>query len=183
MKHKDTIELTDYDHSWKNEASNEIEHIKNVLNNNLIVDIQHIGSTAIPNIKSKPIIDIMIGVKTFDELENNFIKPLESIGYIFCKDNPDKDRLFFAKGMPPFDTKRTHHIHIVKYDTTPGKSWRKHIFFRDHLIKHPEIAKKYETLKIRLTKQYKNNREKYSQEKKVFIENIIKEEISRQLLK
>lgn len=68
---KDLIDLANYNPKWSNEAKTEIAHIKSALGNNLITDIQHIGSTAIPDIKSKPIIDIIIGVTSFDNIKKN----------------------------------------------------------------------------------------------------------------
>lgn len=167
---KDSINLVKHNPKWLDKAKLEIAHIKNTLANKLIVDIQHIGSTAIPNIKSKPIIDIMIGVTSLCHKKENLIKPLETIGYVFCKNNPDKNRLFLIKRLPSLSKKRIHHLHISKYNS---KTWSQHLFFRDYLIRHPAAAKKYEALKIKLANKYKTNREQYTQKKKIFIANVL----------
>lgn len=167
---QDLIELANHNPKWSSKAKTEIAHIKSTLGNDFIIDIQHIGSTAIPNIKSKPIIDIMIGVTSFDNMEKKLIKPLEAIGYLFWKNNPDKERLFFVKGLPPLGKKRTHHIHITKHNSA---TWDQHIFFRNYLTKHPSTAKAYETLKITLASKYQQDRESYTQKKESFIKQVL----------
>lgn len=74
------------------------------------------------------------------------------------------------KGLPPFGKKRTHHIHIIKYNSN---TWNQHIFFRDYLIKHPSTAKAYETLKITLANKYQQDRESYTQKKGSFIKRVL----------
>src|SRR3989338_7201346 len=93
------------------------------------------------------------------------------INYEYWADNPDKTRLFFVKGMPPYGEKRTHHVHIVELDS---HHWRDKIAFRDLLRAHPDVAKEYEILKNDLAKRYRYDREKYTDEKADFIKKILK---------
>lgn len=88
----------------------------------------------------------------------------------FGKTTQIKKGFFFVKGLPPFGKKRTHHIHITKYNSN---TWNQHIFFRDYLTKHPSIAKAYETLKITLANKYQQDRENYTQKKGSFIKQVL----------
>lgn len=101
---KDTIFIVDYNPSWVLLAKKEINILKALFSNQpWIIDIQHIGSTAIPDLAAKPIIDIYIGVNSIEEAQNA-IDPIEKLGYSYWRDNPNPDKMFFVKGMPPFGT-------------------------------------------------------------------------------
>jgi GrpB-like predicted nucleotidyltransferase (UPF0157 family)/GNAT superfamily N-acetyltransferase len=152
----DSIELTEYNSEWPKMAALEIKMLREILPEEHIVDIQHVGSTAIPGMLSKPIIDSINALKTQ--------------GYAYWEENPDPTRLFFVKGMPPYGEKRTHHVHIVERHS---QHWRDKITFRDYLIAHPESAHEYANLKIRLAKQYTYDREQYTEAKKEFINKIL----------
>jgi hypothetical protein len=90
--------------------------------------------------------------------------------YIYWAENPDPERLFFVKGMPPYGEKRTFHIHIVE----PGsKHWREKILFRDFLRSRPENILKYEKLKRELAKTHTYDREEYTNAKTKFIQEIL----------
>lgn len=78
--------------------------------------------------------------------------------------------MFFVKGIPPYGDKRTHHIHIVE---PSSKHWHGKIIFRDYLLAHPELAREYEQLKIKLAKRYTNDREQYTDAKTTFINDIL----------
>lgn len=166
----DCIELVPYDKQWPFMAKLEIKILYDVLPKNHILDIQHVGSTAIPGLSAKPIIDIQIAVDSLDAIKQQAIKLLKTIDYEFWYDNPDKERLFFVKGMPPFGEKRTHHVHIVELSS---KHWQGKNFFRDYLIAHPETAQEYEKLKRQLAQQYKYDREMYTEAKTDFINAVL----------
>ncbi len=122
---KDPIELVNYNPQWPALAESEIKKLKEVLSD-YIIDIQHVGSTAIPTIKSKPIIDIQISVDSLKEIKQAAITILESLGYVFWDKNPDSERMVFIKGLPPFGKKRSHHVHIVEKNS---KHWHEKILF------------------------------------------------------
>lgn len=168
---KDNIVLVPNDPTWPDQAKLEIDFLKKHLPSSDIVDIQHVGSTAIPNILAKPIIDLQIAVRSLEKIKPVAIELLEKNNYVFWYGNPDKERLLFIKNMPPFGKERTHHVHIVE---PTSRHWHEKIAFRDYLIQHPETAKKYEALKIKLAKGYEFDREKYTQLKTDFINNILK---------
>jgi len=167
---KDHINIVPNNPEWMALAKTEIEHIKSLFPNGLILDTQHVGSTAIPNISAKPIIDIQIAVNSLDVMKIVAVPLLQKLGYEYWAENPDQTRMFFAKGMPPYGEKRTHHVHIVE---PSSHHWLDKIAFRDYLIKHPEAAKEYEALKNKLAAEYKFDREKYTDEKAEFVKNIL----------
>ncbi len=132
-----------------------------------VLDIQHVGSTSIPEAKAKPIIDIAVGVKSLKNGEK-CIKPLKQLGYEYKHSAGIKGRHFFAKGS---EKNRTHYIHIVKLN---GRFWKNCILFRDYLRKHKRAVKEYNELKEKLAKKYKNDRDTYAAQKDSFIQKIIK---------
>lgn len=102
------------------------------------------------------------------------IPVLQKLGYEYWYENPDPERMFFMKGMPPFGESRTHHVHIVE---PTSKHWRDKIFFRDHLIAHPEIAQAYQQLKLKLTQEYATDREAYTNAKSKFINKVLQKNL------
>lgn len=168
---KDHVDIVAYNSEWPTKARIEIKELREVLPSSKIIDIQHVGSTAIPRMAAKPIVDIQIAAHSLDEMKIIAIPALQKLGYEYWYENPDPERMFFVKGMPPFGDKRTHHVHIVE---PTSKHWNGKIDFRDYLITHPEIAKEYQQLKIKLAEQYTYDREAYTNAKGEFVSNILK---------
>lgn len=167
MTYDDAIILAEYSLEWPKKASEEISKIKNVVSHSIIEKIEHIGSTAVPGCSAKPIIDIAIEVRSIENAQIA-IQPLESMGYIFWNDNPDKSHMFFVKGMPPYGKVRTHHVHFFETER-----FKKYIQFRDLLIQEPELLKNYQTLKKELAIKYKHDREAYTNNKTEFIQRAL----------
>ena len=163
-----TVSLSPHKSSWDTEAHNTICLIKSILGNSA-VDIQHIGSSSIKNICSKPIIDIAIGVKSIEDIKP-FIPTLESKGIIY-RGFEHENQLLFVIGDFENDS-RSHHIHVVEYN---GIEWNNYINFRDYLNAFYSEAKKYEELKINLAKKYPNDRGAYTEGKKELISQILKD--------
>lgn len=168
---KDKIVLDDYDANWPNLAEQEIQKLYRVISDDNLVDIQHIGSTSTPNAMAKPIIDIYIGVKSTDKAKQHYIEPIVSLGYLYWDENPNPNKLFFVKGMPPHGEGRTHHIHIVNYKSN---YWRDRIAFRDYLRSHPEEVQHYNSLKRELALAHQYDREAYTDAKHDYIVSVLK---------
>lgn len=166
----DSIQLVPYDKQWPILAEKEIKNLYTLLPKQHIIDVQHIGSTAIPGMLAKPIIDIQIAVDSLPAIKQAAIDILKTQGYVYWEEDPDPEKMFFVKGMPPYGDKRTHHIHIIE-PTAPR--WKSRILFRDYLIRHPEAAHEYEKLKIKLAEEHTHNREQYTEAKNKFIEDIL----------
>jgi GrpB-like predicted nucleotidyltransferase (UPF0157 family) len=129
--------------------------------------LEHMGSTSIPGLPAKPVIDIIALV---DDLETAraAIPALEATGYSYWAANPDTTKLYLVKGLPPAP-RRTHHLHI--YDDE-GEVAR-HLMFRDHLRANPEVRDAYLRLKRDLASRYRDDREAYSQLKTDFIDALV----------
>jgi GrpB-like predicted nucleotidyltransferase (UPF0157 family) len=166
----DDILIHPYNPAWEKLAAAEIKTIKEVANQLPYTSIEHIGSTAVPTLSSKPIIDIFIVLKSISQADQ-WIKPLETMGYVFWDENPDKSHLRFFKGMPPFGTKRTHHIHIVDES---NNAIEHHILFRDILRRDEKIRGAYEALKLKLSQSFQSDREAYTDKKSDFIEGVLR---------
>ena len=89
------------DPRWAALYAAEVDRLRAVLPAELICVMEHFGSTAIPGLIAKPIIDILAAVTSVDQARRTAVAPLESLGYAFWADNPKSDRLFFVKGLPP----------------------------------------------------------------------------------
>ncbi len=137
-----------------------------VLLEQYIVDIQHIGSTAIRGIVAKPIIDIAIGLKNWKDV--SAVKGiLEHNGYHYRENGGDDYRIFFAKGD---EACRTHYLHVYEYGNI---SWRNHIFFRDFLNTHECYRNEYAKLKTDLSLKFAEDRAAYTMGKEKFIMSVI----------
>ncbi len=133
----------------------------------IIVGIEHIGSTAVPSLGAKPIIDILVAVNHLSDAEQ-CIEPLQSIGYEYVPEYEESipERRYFHKGGPPKE--QHYHLHMVELTSD---FWKKHLLFRDHLRTHPKIAQKYHELKKRLALKYGSDREGYTEAKTSFIKS------------
>ena len=159
-----TVALQSHHAEWEVEFKNEKEKLKHVFEG-VTLDIQHIGSTAIPGVSAKPIIDIGVFVNSFQDVETKIID-LEGLGYIQKKENRP-ERMFFAKGS---DEQRTHYLHIGEKGSSYVEDM---ILFRDYLISHPEVAKEYSDLKQDLTIRFAEQREVYTSKKEAFVNQIL----------
>jgi GrpB-like predicted nucleotidyltransferase (UPF0157 family) len=160
------IELHPYDPDWPAAFERERTLIAPLLGTNA-TQIEHMGSTSIPGLPAKPIIDLIVLVDDLDAARSA-IPTLEATGYSFWADNPDKTKLYLVKGLPPAPH-RTHHLHI--YDD--ADEVRRHLVFRDHLRAHPEVRDAYLALKQALAGRFRDDREAYSKHKTAFIDGIV----------
>ncbi len=160
MENTRIVEVVFYNPKWIEEFALESENIKNIMEKE-IVNIHHIGSTSIPGICAKPIIDILIEVKDIKCIDS-YNKNMEGIGYIAKGEYGISGRRFFLKGL----YERTHHLHIFQVG---NHEIQRHLLFRDYMIAHPLQAKKYESLKKELAVKYKYNIEGYCNGKDSFI--------------
>ena len=166
----DEIEIVDYDPRWAFLFNEEAARLRAVLDPSLIVGLEHFGSTAIPGLAAKPIIDILIAVRSLATARATFVETLQKLDYIYWADNPKKDRMFFVKGMPPFGSKRSHHVHITE---PTGELWHR-LAFRDYLRAHPDEAATYERLKKQLAVEHQTDREAYTDAKSVYVESVMR---------
>jgi GrpB-like predicted nucleotidyltransferase (UPF0157 family) len=136
----------------------------------LILGLEHFGSTAIPTLSAKPIIDILIAVRSLTDAQATFVEALRNLDYVYWAENPKKDRMFFVKGMPPFGSRRSHHVHVTE---PHGEMWRR-LAFRAYLRAHPEDAETYQRLKRRLAAEHQTDREAYTVGKLAYVESLMR---------
>lgn len=169
---KEEISIEPYNPVWPRMFQNEKEHLLTYLPNNLIRRIEHFGSTAVPNLAAKPIIDMLVEVTSLQETREKIVPILESQGYDYFW------RPTWGDNIPPFyawfikrntNGIRTHHIHMVENYFV--EHWDR-LLFRDFLIEHPETVKKYESLKLRFTNEFQYDRVTYTKSKTEFIQRI-----------
>lgn len=163
------IIIQEYSDKWPDFYEKEKKLIIDTFDRSDIVNIDHIGSTAIPGLKAKPTIDIILQVSEQIDIQK-IERVFQSLDYHLTKqpDNPPP-HMTFVKGYTEQGFKgQAYHVHIrYKGD------WDE-IRFKDYLINHKEIAKKYEILKVKLADRFKNDREAYTDSKTDFIEKINK---------
>lgn len=158
-----TINLVEYREEWRTGFEKETDGIKSVLSENLIA-AYHIGSTAIHGLKAKPVIDILLEVRSLSEVDKHN-RELEELGYETRGEYGFEGRRFFQKG----GKERTHHIHVFQ---TGNPEIKRHRYFVEFMNSHPGSAAEYETLKVELESKYKQKPNKYSEGKSEFIKNI-----------
>ena len=172
-KDMDEVEIVDYDPRWPSLFEQEAKRLRSVLDPSLIVGLEHFGSTSILGLSAKPIIDILIAVRSLVDAEASFVAALRTLDYVYWADNPKKDRMFFVKGMPPFGSRRSHHVHVTEQH---GEMWQR-LAFRDYLRVHPEEAAAYAELKRRLVVEYRTDREAYTEAKSAYVEAVMRKAV------
>lgn len=157
------IVLSPHNPQWPEWAKEEIDALSAVLSAYTPI-ISHIGSTAIPDIQAKPIIDILVEINPgadWQRIEDE----MEAAGYI-CMAVTDT-RMSFNKGYTPGGyADKVFHIHI----RTTGDN--DEIYFRDYLLAHPDVGREYEMLKLGLLPKYRNDRDGYTEAKTDFVRRI-----------
>lgn len=160
--------LCDYDPEWPRLAGETIDELKNIFGETA-VDIQHIGSTAIRGIKAKPILDIAVGVRQFNDL--TYILPVLDASEKYQKSHNrfSNDLLYLVYDR---EGRRTHQIHILRTDSI---QWRNYVDFRDYMNAFPEKAKEYEELKVRLVTESEGVQIAYTDGKHDYMETALAE--------
>lgn len=162
------IRMFPYDPQWAELYATERRRIAAALADDTIA-LEHIGSTVIPGISAKPIIDIMIGLKRMHDAPA-CIQRLTPLGYEYIASYeqviPERRFLVRAKN----GSERTHHIHMVE---RTSDFWETHILFRDYLRAHPGVARDYEALKLELAGRHRMNRAAYSAAKGDFVQAVL----------
>ena len=166
--------IAPYDPRWPELFARETEELLRCLPRELIGRIEHFGSTAVPGLAAKPIVDMLIEVNDLDAARERIAPLLEARGYeyVWRPTRGDDGPPFYAWFIKrdPATGARTHHIHMVE----PGfvEHWER-LLFRDYLIAHPDVARAYEQLKLRLATAHPRDRAAYTAGKSEFIERIM----------
>ena len=161
------VDLCPYNPTWARLFDEEAARICGALGD-WILDVQHVGSTSIPNIPAKPILDIAVAVENFEEAAC-CIAPLEALGYEYLGENGIPRRHYFRKRNPATDT-FTHNLHM---NETHGDDYRGHVAFRNYLRTHSDVAQEYADLKLSLKARFPSDRRAYGWGKAAFINKVL----------
>lgn len=165
-----TKSVVPYNPNWQQAYRQEAETLRTTLGD-AVQAIHHIGSTSIPGMRAKPIIDILLEVRTLEPLDKRS-EAMVALGYEVMGAYGIEGRRYFRKindlGV------RTHHVHAFDIGS---RHIERHLAFRDYLIAHPEIAKEYSALKARLTKSASVSWDAYLDGKDPFIKTAEKDAV------
>jgi GrpB-like predicted nucleotidyltransferase (UPF0157 family)/predicted kinase len=165
----EAVEVVPYDPAWPEQFEAERARIAAALGD-LALEIHHIGSTAVPGLDAKPVVDTLVAVRRLDDAVA-CIAPLQALGYAFIDYPQNADRRFFRKGKP-----RSHHLHIV---AAGSRSLADHLAFRDALRADAGLRREYQDLKRALCTRYKQDRATYSESKGAFVRKVLAQWRSR----
>jgi GrpB-like predicted nucleotidyltransferase (UPF0157 family) len=158
------IRIVDYDPVWPAMFAAEAAVLRAALGA-VAVRIDHVGSTSVPSLAAKPIIDIQISVATLVPMAP-YRGPLEALGYLFVEDPEFPDFHFFGK---PSTRPRTHHVHVCAAGSVHE---HRHLAVRDFLRTHPDVAATYAAIKRALATDSPGNRERYIVGKDAFMQEL-----------
>jgi GrpB-like predicted nucleotidyltransferase (UPF0157 family) len=169
MASADPVIVVPYDEAWPSLFEEEQTRIESAIGP-WVEEIEHVGSTAVPGLAAKPVIDIMVGVKSLVE-SSILVERLVGIGYEYV---PEFERVlpfrrYFRKMR---EGRRTHQIHLVERPN--AEWWDRHLLFRDYLRVHPEAAEEYARLKYELSHRFGEDRVAYTEAKTAFISEVVR---------
>ena len=160
-----SVKLVAHNPKWKIHFEREKEYLLQHFPD-IFVEISHGGSTALPNISAKPIIDMFATVSSLDHAER-IEGDLEKLGYEYRGEEGVSERRLYVKGDR---ANRTHHLHLVEVDS---REWNNHLLVKNYFLKHPEEAQEYGKLKESLAKKFPEDRKSYTSGKDNFVKGII----------
>ena len=162
----DSIHVVPHNPNWQLEYKRESMRLTRMMGANLLA-IHHIGSTAIPNIVAKPIIDMLIVVQTIEQVELHGAA-MAAEGYLAFGENGIAGRRYFVKRGPGGE--RTHHVHVYARGSAQIE---RHLVFRDYLLAHPAEARRYGELKQSLAALHSNDRKAYQDGKDALVHELM----------
>lgn len=165
------VHLVEHDSSWAGQAA-DWSHRINLALGSTVESVAHIGSTAVPGLISKPVLDIQVAVLDISD-ESAYRSGLETLGPILRQ--RESDHRFFR---PPAGELRTVHVHVCEV----GSIWeREHLVFRDRLRADPALVRAYARLKLGLAKSVGHDRHAYTNGKSQFIKDVVAGKLSHDL--
>ena len=163
-----TVALRPHDPTWETAARETADTLRGLFGA-AAQDVQHVGSTSVPALHAKPILDLAVGMRDMHDVPA-WVPQLTAHGFTFCgEDHPDQ--FLFVLGEAA-NTLRTHHIHVVAYG---GDAWNDYLDFRDYLTARPDRAAAYDALKLALAAQFPQDRAAYTAGKAALIAQLLRE--------
>jgi GrpB-like predicted nucleotidyltransferase (UPF0157 family) len=161
MAGDEPIRLVPYDGSWPERFEEERARLVEAIGAWISGGVHHVGSTAVPGLEAKPIIDILVGVSDLESSRACF-EPLAELEYLYAPYLPEEMHWF----CKPDPAHRTHHLHLIPVDS---RRFHDELAFRDQLRSDAELAERYAALKRELAARYPRDREAYTDGKSTFI--------------
>jgi GrpB-like predicted nucleotidyltransferase (UPF0157 family) len=159
------VEVVAYDPAWPSQFAEERAALEGLLAHWVVADIEHVGSTAVPGLAAKPVIDIMAPVESL-EASRGSIEAASRAGYTYWPYKADVMHWF----CKPSAARRTHHLHVVPFESP---LWFDRLRFRDALRSDANLAERYAELKLRLAGRYRHDREAYTEGKSGFVAAVL----------
>jgi GrpB-like predicted nucleotidyltransferase (UPF0157 family) len=159
------VAIVSYYPAWPSLFQQERALLEAALGKWLAGPIEHFGSTSVPGLPAKPVIDIMAGVESLDA-SREAIAAADGLGYVYYPYRPDVMH-WFCKPSAAF---RTHHLHLVPLNS---RLWIERLAFRNYLRKEPAVAAEYAEMKIGLARRFEFDREAYTDAKGSFIQRVL----------
>ena len=159
-----TVRVVPYDPAWPEAFAAERARLLELVGPDLPIALEHIGSTAVPGLPAKPVIDILAGFPAGVPVAP-FVAALRDAGYDHRGPNGIPGREYFRRGEP-----RRFHLHLV---ARLGPLWRDHLAFRDALRARPALRDEYAALKLALAERFPHDRASYTSGKDDFVARVV----------
>ena len=159
------VHLVDYDGAWSQQFTEMAAWLRRHLGARIALSVDHIGSTSIPGMPAKPVIDILVEIPSFREAKPHVLPLLDSETWEYWWHD---DHMMFIK-RDGFMGQRRYHVHMMPR----GHDREARLAFRDHLRSHPEDASRYAALKQQLARSHRKDRERYTEAKSAFVSEIV----------
>jgi GrpB-like predicted nucleotidyltransferase (UPF0157 family) len=159
------VRIAPYDVGWPERFELERAALEDAIGEWAIGGIHHVGSTAVPGLDAKPVIDILAGVASLPAARACF-EPLAKLGYLYAPYRVEEMHWF----CKPHPSRRTHHLHLVP---AGSRRYEEELTFRDYLRSHHDTAEEYATLKRKLAIRFADDREAYTEAKEDFIHTVL----------
>ncbi|WP_445149403.1 GrpB family protein [Baekduia sp. Peel2402] len=164
------IRIVEYDRAWPALAERELRRIEEAVGD-AVVRVEHVGSTAVPGLAAKPIVDLQLSVDAIEPQER-YVVALVGLGYLFAPAPESPDYHFFGK--PP-ERPRTHHLHVCE---AGSQHELRHLAVRDFLRSHPDEAARYAALKRDVAARHPQDRLAYIEGKDAYVTALERRAVS-----
>lgn len=165
------VRIAPYDPTWPGRFEQERAALAGAIGDWVVGGIHHVGSTSVPGLAAKPVIDILVGVEDLAESRACFDR-LGRLGYLYAPYRSDEMHWF----CKPHPSRRTHHLHLLPVDSL---RFRDELVFRDYLRANPDVAERYAALKRDLAEEFQRDREAYTDAKGEFIRATVRRAVEQ----
>jgi GrpB-like predicted nucleotidyltransferase (UPF0157 family) len=170
----ENIQLVPYDPRWPEMFRAEAKRLLGLLGAAVALRVEHMGSTAVPGLSAKPVIDMLMEVASFESAERTVLPKLREDGWecLWRGDRSPGNLMCVRRNAAG---ERTHHLHYAP----AGHAMWERLAFRDYLRRHPEEGRRYERLKAQLASEHPDDREAYTEGKGEYVKRLTKTALSR----